>query len=177
MLHIVELSDSDSTVSTLLECDIKPGALIQRYSVQWFQISPMYNESIGSMFNLSLSVNSSSDGNIYQCEVTVDHDGNYSATYIGRRFILGIRGYNYNFVCIIATSIILQFFSVNQKPPGRPKSIVGIIAAGILVGLIAVLCLVCLFPIIIKRKMRAILRPANILSPMNGIVSIWYIII
>ena len=65
MLHIVELSDSDSTVSTVLECDIKPGALIQRYSVQWFQISPIRIGSISSMFNFSLSVNSSFDGNVY----------------------------------------------------------------------------------------------------------------
>ena len=94
MVHIVELSDSDSTVSTMLECDIKPGALTQRYSVQWFQVFPMLNESISSMFNLSLSVNSSFDGNVYQCEVTVNHDGQRSVNYTGKNFTIDIQGYN-----------------------------------------------------------------------------------
>ena len=33
--HPVELPDDDSTVFTVLQCDIQPGALRQRYSVQW----------------------------------------------------------------------------------------------------------------------------------------------
>ena len=94
MVHIVELSDSGSTVSTVLECDIKPGALTQRYSVQWFQVSPMYNESISSMFNLTLSVRSSFDGNIYQCEITVNHDGYNSVIYTVKRFTIDIQGCN-----------------------------------------------------------------------------------
>ena len=88
MLHIVELSDSDSTVSTVLECDIKPGALTQRYSVQWFQVSSIHTGSISSMFNLNLSVNSSFDGIFYQCEVTVDHDGYNYITYTGKNFTI-----------------------------------------------------------------------------------------
>ena len=88
------LSDSDSRVSTVLECDIKPGALTQRYSVQWFQVSSMYNDSISSMFNLSLSVNSSFDVNVYQCEVTVDHDGYNYVTYTGNNFTISVQGWN-----------------------------------------------------------------------------------
>ena len=94
MVYTVELSNSDGIVSTVLECDIKPGALIQRYSVQWFQVSPIRTGSIGSRFNLGLSVISSFDGNVYQCEVTVDHDGNHSVTYTGERFIIDIPGCN-----------------------------------------------------------------------------------
>ena len=94
---LVELSDSDSTVSTVLECDIKPGALTQRYSVQWFQVSPIHTGSISSMFNLTLSVNSSFDGNVYQCGVTVDHDGHHSVTYTGKNFTISVQGCN-NFV-------------------------------------------------------------------------------
>ena len=94
MVHIVELLDSDSTVLTVLECDIKPGALIQRYSVQWFQVSPTPTGSISSRFNFSLSVNSSFDVNVYQCEVTVDHDGYNSVNYTGKRFIINIQGCN-----------------------------------------------------------------------------------
>ena len=88
VVHRVLLFDSNSTVSTLLECDIKPGALIQRYSVQWFQVSPTHTGSISSMYNLNLSVTSRYDGNVYQCEVTVNHDGNYPVTYTGGRFII-----------------------------------------------------------------------------------------
>ena len=94
MVHTVELSDSDTIVSTVLECDIKPGALTQRYSVQWFQVSPIHTGSISSMFNLTLSVNSSFDVNVYQCEVTVDHDGYNSVNYTGNRFIINIQGCN-----------------------------------------------------------------------------------
>ena len=90
----MELSDSDSTFSTVLECDIKPGALIQRYSVQWFQVFPIRIGSISSMFKLTLSVNSSFDLNVYQCEVTVDHDGYTSVTYTGKRFTISIQGCN-----------------------------------------------------------------------------------
>ena len=94
ILHTVELPFPDSTVSTVLECDIKPGALIQRYSVQWFQVSPIHNDSISSMFKLTLSVNSSFDGDVYQCEVTVNHDGHHPVTYTGKNFTISTQGCN-----------------------------------------------------------------------------------
>ena len=94
VVHTVELSDSDSTVSTVLECDIKPGALTQRYSVRWFQVSPIHIGSISSMFNFSLSVSSSFDVKVYQCEVTVNHDGHHSVTYTGKKFIIDMQGCN-----------------------------------------------------------------------------------
>ena len=73
----MELPDADSVVPTELQCDIQPGALRQRYSVQWKQI---FNDSSyiivnEGMFNLTLNVSSSLNGSQYQCEVTIDHDG------------------------------------------------------------------------------------------------------
>ena len=94
VVHTVVLLDSDSTVSTVLECDIKPGALTQRYFVQWFQVSSIHTGSISSMFNFSLSVNSSFNVKVYQCEVTVNHDGHHSFTYTGKKFIIDIQGCN-----------------------------------------------------------------------------------
>ena len=74
--HEVELPDDDSSVSTELQCDIQPGALRQRYSVQWrVQI---YNSSdiyiFGDTFNLTLTVSSSTSGSRYQCYVTINHN-------------------------------------------------------------------------------------------------------
>ena len=71
--HIVELPDENSIVSAELECDIQPGALRERCSVQWKQLQhtdTFYNNS----FHVSLiSVN----GSQYQCEVTIDHDDKF----------------------------------------------------------------------------------------------------
>ena len=81
----MELPDADSVVPTELQCDIQPGALRQRYSVQWKQI---FNESSyiivnEGMFKLTLNVSSSLNGSQYQCEVTIDHDGTIVQTYDG----------------------------------------------------------------------------------------------
>ena len=87
----MELPDSDTKVSTVLECDINPGALVHRYSVQWVQLAPkytVYNSS--SMFNFTLSVNGSIEVFLYQCEVTVDHDGTISSTFSGTHFIIQV---------------------------------------------------------------------------------------
>ena len=57
MTHEVELPDDDSSVSTELQCDIQPGALRQRYSVQWIQFFNTFHINIaGGMFNLTLIV-------------------------------------------------------------------------------------------------------------------------
>ena len=84
--HEVELPDDDSTVSTELQCDIQPGAMRQRYSVQWIQTFNTFNINIdGDMFNLTLTVSSSTNGSQYQCNVTIDHDGNgTTGTYEGQ---------------------------------------------------------------------------------------------
>ena len=73
--HEVELPDDDSSVSTELQCDIQPGAMRQRYSVLWVQIinsSDIY--IFGDMFNLTLTVSSSTNGSLYQCYVTINHN-------------------------------------------------------------------------------------------------------
>ena len=81
----MELPDADSVVPTELQCDIQPGALRQRYSVQWRQI---LNDSYvfiadERMFNLTLNVNSSQNRSKYQCGVTIDHDGSNIRSYEG----------------------------------------------------------------------------------------------
>ena len=86
MTHEVELPDDDSSVSTELQCDIQPGAMRQRYSVQWVQT---FNSSdiyiVGDMFKLTLIIISYTDGSQYQCYVTIDHDGiGTTGTYEGR---------------------------------------------------------------------------------------------
>ena len=87
-------------MSTELDCDIQPGALRQRYTVQWKQILQQNTSYIinDESFNLTLSVNSSVNGSQYQCEVTINHDGEgVNMTYKGRTvtIILTMRGINY----------------------------------------------------------------------------------
>lgn len=100
LIHEVELPDAANTTSIELQCDIQPGTLKQRYSVQWVQIS---NHAISvDTFNLKLSVNSSTNGSQYQCYVTIDHDGNGTTmTYEGRlnTVVITIKGtYVYQFL-------------------------------------------------------------------------------
>ena len=87
MTHEVELPDDDSSVSTELQCDIQPGALRQRYSVQWIQVFMSSDMNIArDMFNLKLTVNSSTSGSLYQCCITINHnDANgLTSNYKGR---------------------------------------------------------------------------------------------
>ena len=81
----MELPDTDSVVPTELQCDIQPGALRQRYSVQWKQIFNENSYIIANegMFNLTLNVSSSLNGSQYQCKVTIDHDGTIIRDYDG----------------------------------------------------------------------------------------------
>ena len=89
--HEVELPHDDSSVSTELQCDIQPGAMRQRYSVQWVQI---FNSSdinfVGDMFNLTLNVSSSTNGSVlYQCHVTINHNGSgLTPIYKGRLIVV-----------------------------------------------------------------------------------------
>ena len=90
--RLINLPDAESTVSTLLECDIQPGALAQSYSVQWFRV--IQNVSIvheGEMrFELTLNVTISLNRSQHMCVVTVNHDGNISRSYSGA--IITIQG-------------------------------------------------------------------------------------
>ena len=84
MRHEVELPDDDNSVSTELDCDIQPGAMRQRYSVQWVQ-NFHSSDIVGDMFNLTLTVSSSTSGSLYQCYVTINHNGSgLTSIYIGR---------------------------------------------------------------------------------------------
>ena len=93
LTHEVKLPPSaNSIVSTKLHCDIQPGSLRQRYSVQWIVSFTNNNSDILvdlHMFNLTLSVSSSTNGSQYQCHVTIDHDGNGTTmTYEGRNIVV-----------------------------------------------------------------------------------------
>ena len=81
----VNLPDAKSIVPTVLVCDIRPGALVQRYSVQWFRViqsvSLVHEGKKG--FELTLNVTSSHNGSQHICVVTVNHDGNISRNYSG----------------------------------------------------------------------------------------------
>ena len=82
----VELADENSIVPTELVCDIQPGALRQRYSVQWRQTLLHSSSHIinNDSFILTLDIESSVNGSQYQCEVTIDHNGEgVSMTYQG----------------------------------------------------------------------------------------------
>ena len=87
--HEVELPDDDSSVSTELQCDIQPGAMRQRYSVHWVQIVNSSDIFVGDMFNLTLNVNSSTNGSLYQCHVTINHNGSgLTSIYKGRYIVV-----------------------------------------------------------------------------------------
>ena len=90
--RLVNLPNAGSTVSTLLVCDIQPGALAQSYSVQWFRM--IQDVSIvhegETRFELTLNVTISLNGSQHVCVVTVNHDGNTSRSYSGA--IVTIRG-------------------------------------------------------------------------------------
>ena len=75
-----------AAVILVLHCDIQPGALRDRYSIEWRALqhnNTFYIISVDS-YHLFLSVNASLNGSQYQCEVTIDHDGiGVSMTYEG----------------------------------------------------------------------------------------------
>ena len=77
----VELPNTDSTETGELICDIQPGALRQRYSVVWIDS----NSFFGDTFNITVNVSYSLFDKLYQCIVTVDHNGQgITRTYEGR---------------------------------------------------------------------------------------------
>ena len=58
-----------------LQCGIQPGALIEKYNVEWTSDSNSSHVLGVSNFNLSLNVTAALNGTSYQCIVTIDHDG------------------------------------------------------------------------------------------------------
>ena len=76
----------DSTVMTELVCDIQPGALIQRYSVQWLNSTSYI---VGNTFNVTVNISASSEGETYHCTVFIDHNGQgLILSYSGRHIII-----------------------------------------------------------------------------------------
>ena len=49
-LQVYEVEIPDSVVPTELQCDIQPGALRQRYSVQWRQILNYNMKTLTSLY-------------------------------------------------------------------------------------------------------------------------------
>ena len=83
----VELPNMDSTMAVELICDIQPGALRQRYSVNWMYTPPnsSYIFTVGNEFNLTQNITYLSNDSNYQCRVTIDHDGKGNiSSYEGR---------------------------------------------------------------------------------------------
>ena len=86
------------TVLTELTCDIVPGAARESYNIEWFRISPSgefvaITQGINQQnFNLTLPVDVNSNGTVYMCTVTVDHDGDTSRPYDGAEITLRTEG-------------------------------------------------------------------------------------
>lgn len=91
MIHEVKLPIGDGTVSTELQCDIQPGALRQRYYVNWSAVfSNRSTTYVSNSFNLTLNVSSSTNGSHFQCHVAIDHDGSGIPVIYGGRHVLVI---------------------------------------------------------------------------------------
>lgn len=74
----VHLRHENELVSHELQCGIQPGALMGKYSVDWKLIPSSTNSFTvlsNSQFNHSVNVSLSMNGALFQCDVTIDHDG------------------------------------------------------------------------------------------------------
>ena len=86
------------TNSTQLQCDIGPGAARQSYTIEWDRINPSggftsITEGINQQnFSLTLPVDINSNGTVYMCTVTIDHDGDTSRAYDGAKITLRTAG-------------------------------------------------------------------------------------
>jgi len=110
--HHVVLPSADSEVPTELQCDIQPGALAQRYSVQWRRLYQSGHSVLLDVhvFSLMLNATSGLDGSQYQCEVTINHDGSLSKTYNGSRNTILISSktllYNVHMVVVLGSHTV-----------------------------------------------------------------------
>ena len=166
--HEVELPDDDSIVSTGLQCDIQPGAMRQRYSVQWIQVFNIGFTIISvDMFNLTLSVNSRSptSGSRYQCYVTIDHDGNgTTVTYEGRLNIVVImlKGI---FILNILTYCVASISSISHAETQQNIRITGTqIGIGVsgFVFIISLCCMIIFCSLFVYQRRLQLNRPVCI---------------
>lgn len=95
--HQVLLQTPDDQVPTILQCDIQPGLLRQRYSARWYQFSIYPNNTKSDVpfnpmlnFNLMLNVTRAMNRSRYQCEVTINHNGSLFRTYPGAIITLNV---------------------------------------------------------------------------------------
>ena len=96
--HYVLVPVSGSA-STQLDCDIGPGAARESYTIQWVQINTnggftTITQGINQQnFGLTLPVDVNSNGRMYMCRVTIDHDGMITIrAYDGAKITLRIAG-------------------------------------------------------------------------------------
>ena len=75
------LVQASGTVTTLFNCDIRPGAAPENYNITWFRLNSdgsftRIRENINrETFSLTLQVNLSHNNTVYHCTVRIDHDG------------------------------------------------------------------------------------------------------
>ena len=80
---------------TQLNCDIGPGSARESYTIQWVRINTNTNITQGinqQNFGLTLPVDVNSNGRMYMCRVTIDHDGIIRGVYDGAKITLHIAG-------------------------------------------------------------------------------------
>ena len=86
----IVLPDQTRSREIELSCAIRPGALRDRYSVQWIQANP--NIIIDTnQFELLQSINASSQLQ-YNCEVTIQHSTAVERVYNGPRINIQTNG-------------------------------------------------------------------------------------
>ena len=100
----VELPLTNATEEIDLQCGIQPGALVQRYSVEWKAISNQtrFIRLSVNTFHLFLNVTEKMIGMSYQCDVKVNHDDHFEYTYHGGIFNL-LNGMPFIELCILCT--------------------------------------------------------------------------
>ena len=87
-VHIV-LNSVTGSIEHELSCKIQPGALEEKYHVEWIELKLYTNFSLSlnaSTFNMTLNVTAALNGAEYQCRVTIDHNGTEIEVYNGGIF-------------------------------------------------------------------------------------------
>ena len=75
----------------VLSCPIRPGALVQRYSVKWQQMSPRILLS-DTTYDISVNISSSQSLISFACRVTIEHMDNLEVEYPGQEIVIHTNG-------------------------------------------------------------------------------------
>ena len=90
----IVLPDQTNSREIELSCAIRPGALKDRYSVQWIQTDPPPIIDINQFTILILRSIDSVSSAVYQCRVTIAHSIRVTREYPGPRINIQTRGEN-----------------------------------------------------------------------------------